>query len=50
MMTLMPGRLILTGHAGPAVGPLSNGDVVEVEIEGVGILGNPVTKEAGAAT
>ena len=49
MMTLMPGDLILTGT--PAgVGPLSAGDVVEVEIEGVGILSNPVAKEAGAAT
>jgi 2-keto-4-pentenoate hydratase/2-oxohepta-3-ene-1,7-dioic acid hydratase in catechol pathway len=42
MMTLMPGDLILTGT--PAgVGPLSPGDVVEVEIEGVGILRNPVS-------
>ena len=42
MMTLMPGDLILTGT--PAgVGPLSAGDVVEVEIEGVGVLRNPVT-------
>ena len=49
MMTLMPGDLILTGT--PAgVGPLSAGDVVEVEIEGVGVLRNPVAKEAGAAT
>jgi len=37
MMTLLPGDLILTGT--PAgVGPLSPGDVVEVEIEGVGVL------------
>jgi 2-keto-4-pentenoate hydratase/2-oxohepta-3-ene-1,7-dioic acid hydratase in catechol pathway len=42
MMTLMPGDVILTGT--PAgVGPLSPGDVVEVEIEGVGILKNPVS-------
>jgi 2-keto-4-pentenoate hydratase/2-oxohepta-3-ene-1,7-dioic acid hydratase in catechol pathway len=41
MMTLLPGDLILTGT--PAgVGPLSAGDVVEVEIEGVGVLSNPV--------
>jgi 2-keto-4-pentenoate hydratase/2-oxohepta-3-ene-1,7-dioic acid hydratase in catechol pathway len=41
MMTLLPGDLILTGT--PAgVGPLSPGDVVEVEIEGVGVLKNPV--------
>ena len=41
MMTLMPGDLILTGT--PAgVGPLAPGDVVEVEIEKVGILRNRV--------
>ena len=41
MMTMMPGDLILTGT--PAgVGPLSGGDVVEVEIEGVGVLRNAV--------
>jgi 2-keto-4-pentenoate hydratase/2-oxohepta-3-ene-1,7-dioic acid hydratase in catechol pathway len=37
MMTLMPGDLILTGT--PAgIAPLSPGDVVEVEIEKVGVL------------
>ena len=42
MMTLFPGDLILTGT--PAgIGPLSPGDVVEVEIEGVGILKNCVS-------
>ena len=41
MMTLVPGDLILTGT--PAgVGPLSPGDVVEVEIEGIGVLRNRV--------
>jgi 2-keto-4-pentenoate hydratase/2-oxohepta-3-ene-1,7-dioic acid hydratase in catechol pathway len=41
MMTLNPGDLILTGT--PAgVGPLSPGDVVEVEIENVGVLRNRV--------
>jgi 2-keto-4-pentenoate hydratase/2-oxohepta-3-ene-1,7-dioic acid hydratase in catechol pathway len=41
MMTLLPGDLILTGT--PAgVGPLAPGDVVEVEIEGVGVLRNSV--------
>ena len=40
-MTLEPGDLISTGT--PAgVGNLSPGDVVEVEIEGIGILRNPV--------
>jgi 2-keto-4-pentenoate hydratase/2-oxohepta-3-ene-1,7-dioic acid hydratase in catechol pathway len=41
IMTLEPGDLIATGT--PAgVGPLHEGDVVEVEIPGVGILSNPV--------
>ena len=40
-MTLEPGDLIATGT--PAgVGPLKGGDVVEVEVEGVGTLRNPV--------
>ena len=41
MMTLLPGDLILTGT--PAgIAPLSPGDVVEVEIERVGVLTNRV--------
>jgi 2-keto-4-pentenoate hydratase/2-oxohepta-3-ene-1,7-dioic acid hydratase in catechol pathway len=41
IMTLEPGDLIATGTpAGTA--PLHHGDVVEVEIPGVGILSNPV--------
>lgn len=41
IMTLEPGDLIATGT--PAgVGPLVDGDSVEVEVEGVGILRNPV--------
>jgi 2-keto-4-pentenoate hydratase/2-oxohepta-3-ene-1,7-dioic acid hydratase in catechol pathway len=41
IMTLEPGDLIATGTpAGTA--PLQDGDVVEVEITGVGILSNPV--------
>ncbi|HET7712154.1 MAG TPA: fumarylacetoacetate hydrolase family protein [Thermoanaerobaculia bacterium] len=41
VMTLLPGDLVLTGT--PAgVGPLQKGDVVEVEIEGIGVLRNPV--------
>jgi 2-keto-4-pentenoate hydratase/2-oxohepta-3-ene-1,7-dioic acid hydratase in catechol pathway len=43
-MTLNPGDLIPTGT--PAgVGPMQSGDVVEVEIDGLGILRNPVQKE-----
>lgn len=48
IMTLEPGDLIATGT--PAgVGPLADGDCVEVEVEGVGTLRNPVraqTKES----
>jgi 2-keto-4-pentenoate hydratase/2-oxohepta-3-ene-1,7-dioic acid hydratase in catechol pathway len=41
VMTLLPGDVILTGT--PAgVGPLAAGDVVEVEIEGIGTLRNVV--------
>jgi 2-keto-4-pentenoate hydratase/2-oxohepta-3-ene-1,7-dioic acid hydratase in catechol pathway len=41
IMTLMPGDLILTGT--PAgVGPIMSGDVVEVSVEGIGELRNPV--------
>lgn len=41
VMTLLPGDLILTGT--PAgVGPLGGGDTVEVEVEGIGTLGNVV--------
>ena len=41
IMTLFPGDLVATGT--PAgVGPLLPGDVVEVEVSGVGVLTNPV--------
>lgn len=41
IMTLVPGDLIATGT--PAgVGPLKSGDVVEIEIPGIGVLQNPV--------
>ena len=41
VMTLLPGDLVATGT--PAgVGPLAAGDVVEVEVSGVGVLSNPV--------
>jgi 2-keto-4-pentenoate hydratase/2-oxohepta-3-ene-1,7-dioic acid hydratase in catechol pathway len=41
VMTLEPGDLIATGTP-PGVGPLQKGDVVEVEIEGIGVLKNSV--------
>ncbi|HEX2217490.1 MAG TPA: fumarylacetoacetate hydrolase family protein, partial [Gemmatimonadales bacterium] len=41
IMTLEPGDLIATGT--PAgTGPLKDGDRVEIEIPGVGVLSNPV--------
>ena len=53
VFTLEPGDLILTGHA---VGRrlraqrrrsrCSDGDVVEIEIDGIGVLRNPVVAEA----
>lgn len=48
-MTLEVGDVISTGT--PAgVGNLSVGDVVEIEIEGVGVLENPVVAEPGDPT
>jgi 2-keto-4-pentenoate hydratase/2-oxohepta-3-ene-1,7-dioic acid hydratase in catechol pathway len=47
IMTLFPGDLIATGT--PAgVGPLAPGDIVEVEVPGVGVLRNPVKAFEGA--
>ena len=44
VMTLLPGDVLLTGT--PAgVGPIQVGDRVEVEIEGIGVLANPVVAE-----
>ena len=40
-MTLLPGDVLLTGTP-EGVGPLSAGDVVEVEVDGIGVLTNPV--------
>ena len=40
-MTLYPGDVVLTGTP-EGVGPLAVGDVVEVSVEGVGTLRNPV--------
>ncbi|MFL6245138.1 MAG: fumarylacetoacetate hydrolase family protein [Thermoanaerobaculia bacterium] len=41
IMTLVPGDVILTGTPS-GVGPLQAGDVVEVEVEGIGVLSNAV--------
>jgi 2-keto-4-pentenoate hydratase/2-oxohepta-3-ene-1,7-dioic acid hydratase in catechol pathway len=43
-MTLEPGDIISTGTPS-GVANLTPGDVVEIEIEGVGVLSNPVIDE-----
>ena len=40
-MTLLPGDVLLTGTP-EGVGKIVAGDVVEVEVEGVGVLRNEV--------
>jgi 2-keto-4-pentenoate hydratase/2-oxohepta-3-ene-1,7-dioic acid hydratase in catechol pathway len=43
-ISLLPGDVIMTGT--PAgVGPIAPGDVVEIEVSGVGVLRNPVVAE-----
>jgi len=44
VMTLEEGDVISTGSP-PGVGPLVAGDVVEIEIAGIGVLRNPVVDE-----
>jgi len=41
IMTLEPGDVLLTGTP-PGVGPLAPGQIVTVEVEGIGALSNPV--------
>ena len=43
-MSLEPGDLIATGTP-PGVGPVQPGSTVRIEIDGVGILENPVKPE-----
>lgn len=40
-ITLNPGDVIMTGTP-HGVGPMKQGDVVEIEVEGIGVLHNPV--------
>lgn len=40
VMTLLPGDMISTGTPS-GIGPLAAGDLVEVEVEDVGVLRNP---------
>src|SRR5215218_10278134 len=44
VMTLLPGDLILTGTP-DGVGPLENGNTVNITIEGIGTLTNPVVRK-----
>ena len=44
-MTLWPGDVILTGTPS-GVGSVQPGDIVEVEVSGIGVLRNPVVAEA----
>lgn len=46
-MTLLPGDVIATGASG--VGPARPGDFVEIEVDGIGRLGNPVVDRSGGA-
>ena len=46
VMTLLPGDVIATGTP-EGIGPLAAGDVVEVAIEGIGKLSNPVAMRKG---
>jgi 2-keto-4-pentenoate hydratase/2-oxohepta-3-ene-1,7-dioic acid hydratase in catechol pathway len=41
IMTLLPGDVVMTGTPS-GVGPIQPGDIVEVRIEGIGTLRNPV--------
>ena len=41
VMTLLPGDVILTGTPS-GISPLHDGDNVEIELEGIGVLANPV--------
>ncbi len=40
IMTLFPGDVILTGTPG-GIAPMASGDIVEIELEGIGVLRNP---------
>ncbi|MBV9090692.1 MAG: fumarylacetoacetate hydrolase family protein [Mycobacteriaceae bacterium] len=44
VMTLLPGDLILTGTP-EGVGPVDHGDTVDIAIEGIGTLTNPVVRK-----
>ena len=43
VMTLLPGDVVMTGTPS-GISPMEDGDVVEVEVEGIGVLRNKVVK------
>ena len=43
-MTLLPGDVIITGTPGGISG-MNDGDIVEIIIEGLGVLRNKIVKE-----
>lgn len=45
VMTLNPGDVIMTGTP-HGVGPMKAGDTIEIDVEGVGVLRNPVVNRA----
>ena len=47
-VTLQPGDVIITGTPS-GVGVISPGDLMEIELEGAGILSNPVIAEEQGA-
>jgi 2-keto-4-pentenoate hydratase/2-oxohepta-3-ene-1,7-dioic acid hydratase in catechol pathway len=47
IMVLEPGDIIATGTPS-GISPLGDGDVVEIELDGIGILRNPVRKTRAA--
>ena len=44
IMTLLPGDVIITGTPGGIAG-MNDGDIVEIIIEGLGVLRNKIVKE-----
>ena len=44
-MTLHPGDVIMTGTPGTP-GDIHPGDIVEIDVEGIGVLSNPVVMES----
>ena len=49
IMTLEPGDLIATGTPS-GIGPMQPGDTVEIEVESIGVLSNPVVAEPEAGS